>query len=228
MKERVVITGSKGTIGTVLREGLKEDYEITPLDLPETDVRNYQELLSVVPGHSAIIHLAWDTKTDNFRSGKINPNNAMMFYNVYRAAEQAKVQRVVMASSVHADRFYGWKRPELIRLGEPPIPPDSPYGAHKVFMESLGRYYSTRGLEVVCIRFGGINPQNKPPNEPQEERAVWFSHKDCISLINTILKAPSIPNNFFVMYGVSNNSNRMHDISNPLNWLPTENAEDFR
>lgn len=225
MKERIAITGSNGTIGTILREGLSE-YEITSIDLPETDVRNYEKLLQIIPYHSAVVHLAWDTKTDNFKSEKINPENAVMFYNVYKAAIETRVPRVIMASSVHADRFYRWKGSSLLSPEKIPTP-DSPYGAHKVFMEASGRYYATKGLEIVCIRFGGINPQNKPPLEPPEERAVWFSHGDCVSLVKTILKAQTIPNNFFIVYGVSNNKNRMHEISNPLSWRPKDNADNF-
>lgn len=174
MKEKIAITGSSGTIGNVLKEGLK-DYQITSIDLPENDVREYARILEVIPHHNAIIHLAWDTETDNFKSEKINPENATMFYNIYKAAIEAKVPRVIMASSVHADRFYGWKGPGYMSPERTPIP-DSPYGAHKVFMEASGRYYATKGLEVVCIRFGGVNPQNKPPVDPPEERAAWFSH----------------------------------------------------
>lgn len=226
MKERIAITGASGTIGTVLKEGLKEEYEITSIDLPERNVLNYGQLLKIISQHLAIIHLAWDTITDNFKSEKINPENAEMFDNIYRAALEAGVPRVIMASSVHADGFYGWKGQGYMSVERTPIP-DSPYGAHKVFMESLGRYYATRGLEVVCICFGGVNPQNKPPLDPPEERAAWLSHRDCVSLVKAILKAQTIPNNFFVLYGVSNNTNRIHDISNPLNWAAKDNADNF-
>lgn len=225
MKEKIAITGSSGIIGNVLKEGLKE-YQITSIDLPENDVREYARILEVIPHHNAIIHLAWDTETDNFKSEKINPENATMFYNVYKAAIEAKIPRVIMASSVHADRFYGWKGPGYMSADRTPIP-DSPYGAHKVFMEASGRYYATKGLEVVCIRFGGVNPQNKPPVDPSEERAAWFSHGDCVSLVRTILEAQTIPNNFLIVYGVSDNKNRLHDISNPLNWTPKDNADNF-
>jgi len=225
VKERIVITGSNGTIGSVLKEGLKE-YQITSIDLPENDVLEYARLLEVMPHHNAIIHLAWDTKTDNFKTEKINPENATMFYNVYKAAIEAGVPRVIMASSVHADRFYGWKGPGYMSPERTPVP-DSPYGAHKVFMEASGRYYATKGLEVVCIRFGGVNPQDKPPVEPPEERAAWFSHRDCVSLVRTILEAQLIPNNFFIVYGVSDSKSRLHDISNPLNWVPKDNVDNF-
>jgi len=149
-----------------------------------------------------------------------------MFYNVYKAAIEAGVPRVIMTSSVHADRFYGWQGPEYMSPDRIPIP-DSPYGAHKVFMEASVRYYATKGLEVVCIRFGGVNPENKPAVDPPEERAAWFSHGDCVSLVRTILEAQTIPNNFFIVHCVSGNKNRLHDTSNPLNWIPKDNADSF-
>ena len=187
-------------------------------------MREYEKLLEIVPQHLAIIHLAWDTKTDNFKSEKINPENATMFYNAYKAAIESGVPRVIMASSVHADRFYGWNDPGYMSPEKTPVP-DSPYGAHKVFMEASGRYYATKGLQVVCIRFGGVNPQNQPATEPPHERAVWFSHNDCISLVKAILKAKNIPDNFVVMYGMSDNPGRIHDISNPFSWRPTDSAK---
>ncbi|MEK7091906.1 MAG: hypothetical protein AAB900_02865, partial [Patescibacteria group bacterium] len=63
MKERIAITGSSGTIGMVLREGLSQDYDITEIDLPKVDARDYRQLLNAVQNSRAIIHLAWNSKT---------------------------------------------------------------------------------------------------------------------------------------------------------------------
>ncbi len=222
--KKVAITGANGTIGTVLRTGLA-DYEITPLDLPEADIRDYNRLLENFPGHDAVVHLAWDTKIENFRSGKINPDNMLMTYNVYRAAIETKVPRVVMASSVHADDFYNWKGVGLLKTDRTPVP-DSPYGASKVFMEALGKHYATKGLEVVCIRFGGVNLENRPPKDDYYEKTVWLSHEDCTGLIKRCVEADRIPGNFLIVYAVSDNKNRVHDYSNPLGWVPKKSAND--
>ena len=223
MKKRIAITGSKGTIGHVLTEGLKDTYDITSLDLPEVDVRDYQKLLSIFPGHNSVVHLAWNTKVDNFGSEEIDAQNVDMFHNVFKAALETGVRRVVMASSVHADRFDNWQGSEKMSPDRTPIP-DSPYGAQKVGMEAMGRYYATKGLQVVCIRFGGVNPQNQPAEVPPHERAVWFSHKDCVSLVKAILEADDMADNFVVMYGMSDNQGRIHDISNPFGWKPKDSA----
>lgn len=222
--KRIAITGANGTIGSVLRKGLKE-CEITLLDLPDTDVRDYERLLEIFPEHDVIVHLAWDTQIENFRSGKIDPDNALMTYNVYRAAIGSKVRRVIMASSVHADDFYNWKGPKLLSPERMPEP-DSPYGADKVFMEALGKYYSKKGLEVVCIRFGGVNAENRPLGE-HYENAVWLSHEDCVELIKSCIEAKDIPSNFSIVYGVSDNESRIHDFSNPFGWHPKDNANNF-
>jgi len=219
MKKKIAITGAKGTVGTILQNGLKglSDYEITPIDLPEKDVRRYEQLLGVLPGHDVVIHLAWNRETVNFKNNKFDPDDALMTINVYKAALETKVPRVIMASSVHADNFYKWRGPELLNSNKIPEP-DSIYGATKVFMEAAGRYYASLGLEVVCIRFGGINLENKPPDDAY----IWLSHKDCVSLFKVCIDAQNIPENFLIIYGVSNNKNRIHDYANPLGWVPKD------
>jgi len=131
-----------------------------------------------------------------------------------------------MASSVHADRFYEWKGPGLMSPYNLPNP-DSPYGAHKVFMESLGRYFASKKVEVVSVRFGGIGPDNLPNKENLSERSAFLSSSDGISLIRAILKSKSVPKNYAIVYGVSNNAHRIHDVSNPFGWVPQDKAEDF-
>lgn len=223
--KRIAITGANGVIGKVLKRGLS-DCKITPLDLPEIDVREYEKLLEVFPGHDAIIHLGWDTETDNYSSGKINPDNALMVNNVYRAGIETKVPRVIMASSVHADKFSKWKGSKLMSPNRSPVP-DSPYGANKVFMEALGKHYATKGLEVICIRFGVVRPENRPLLEDYSIWFAWLSYGDCVGLVRKCIEVETIPNKFLTVYGVSDNKNRIHDYCNPLGWVPQDNAEDF-
>lgn len=221
-RPKIAITGAKGIIGGVLREGLA-DFELTPIDLPEVDVRNIEDLANAISNHDVIIHLAWDTKSDNWRSQNINPDNLQMVVNVYRAAKEKNVKRVIMASSVHADKYRTWEGNGLMLPNQTPTP-DSPYGASKVFMETLGRYFAELGLEVVCVRFGGVTPNNKPWQD-QIERRAWLSHNDCVDLIKHIIEAERIPNNYSLIYGISRNSSRIHDYSNPFGWEPEESAD---
>lgn len=216
---RVAITGSKGIIGTVLRNGLK-NYDIVPLDLPDGDITDYDLLLSRLQGVHAVIHLARTRTEENHANDMYSPTNSLMTFNVYRAALKAGAKRVIMASSVHADSYYDWKGPEKLIPDRIPIP-DSPYGANKVLVEAFGRYYATRGLEVICVRFGGVNPKNQKPEKNQErDDSTWLTHEDCVAAIDTCLKVETVPNNFVVFYAVSNNDDRIHNTVNPLGWSP--------
>lgn len=217
--KKILITGSKGTIGTILSKELS-DYDITGFDLPEHDARNYEAVKSAIVGHDTVIHLAWNTAVDHVGAELIHTDNTQMMFNVYRAAYEIKIPRVIMASSVHVDDDSIWQGPELMKTNTVPSP-DSVYGAHKVFMEALGKFYAKKGLQTVCIRFMGLSVDNKP-SEELHERRKWFSHHDCGALVRAILEAPPVPENFAILYGVSNNKGRIYDISNPFGWEPED------
>jgi len=222
-RTKVAITGAKGIIGTILTQGLK-DFEILPIDLPEVDVRDYDQLKNSLQGQDIVIHLAWDTEIENFHTGKINPDNLLMVVNIYKAAQEKSVKRVIMASSIHADQFLAWQGEKLMSPDLIPVP-DSLYGASKVFAEALGRHFATRGLEVVCIRFGGVTFQDQPTSTNVCERASHLKQNDCIGLVKICLNAKNIPNNFLIVYGVSDNEGRILDYSNPLGWQPKEGVK---
>ena len=222
--KKVAITGSSGKIGQVLQTGLQGCSMVYPLDLPWCDAKDMHALEREFPGKDVVIHLAWNAKIENWRSGTIDPDNTLMTFNVFQAAVNTRVPRVIMASSVHADEFLTWKRQELLTTDKTPFP-TSPYGASKIFMEALGRYYSKHhNLEVICIRFGGVNPQNEITQEMLAAEPilpkVWFSHQDCVALVRACIKAQTVPNNFTIVYGVSDNPERIHDLTNPFGWTP--------
>ncbi|KKU67301.1 MAG: NAD-dependent epimerase/dehydratase [Parcubacteria group bacterium GW2011_GWA2_47_16] len=221
---KIFITGSNGIIGTVIRNQVTE-FTYTCFDLPENDVRDIVKLKAAMAGNDVVIHLAWNNKIENWLSGTIDPDNSLMTYNVYKAAKEANIPRVIMASSIHANDLSVWNGPVLLSPYDIPSP-DSPYGASKVFMESLGRYWAKHGLEVVCIRFMGLNANNQPSMTTKENplaKEKWFSHWDCGNLIRAIVSVSAIPENFAIVYGVSNNTGRPVDISNPFGWTPKDN-----
>lgn len=219
---RVLITGSGGVLGTILREGLPHD--TTDYDLPNHDVKDFTQLREIAKGHKAIVHLAWNTKEDNWLTENLDPENLQANFNVFEAAILASVPRVIVASTVHADKFAGRKVDGLLQPYALPVP-DSPYGANKCGMEALGRYYAdAKGLEVICIRFGAINPDDTPPEQLSSERRVWLSHRDCLSLIVACLESPAVPGNYAIVYAVSNNKDRLHDTTNPFGWTPLDGA----
>jgi NAD+ dependent glucose-6-phosphate dehydrogenase len=219
----VALTGASGTVGSVVREQLGAEVTLVPLDLPETDLRDYDTAAASFDSVDAVIHLAWNTATEHYRSGRVDPANALMIANVYRAAQEAGVRRVVMASSVHADDFYAYQSGPLLSASALPVP-TSPYGATKVFCEALGRHYARRGLEVVCLRLGGVNSAGRRPDDEWEAR-VWLAHEDLCSLVRHCLVDDSLASRFQVVYAVSDNAGRVHDTSNSLGWATRPYAQ---
>jgi len=206
--KKVAITGAKGIIGTVLVNELT-GYEISQIDLPETDARDYDKLLKAVTGTDVIIHLAWNTATENWRSIKNDPDNLLMAKNIYKAAIEANVSRVIIASSVHADNYKEWKGPGLMTTNKPPKPQNA-YGKSKVKLENFGKQYAAKGLEVICIRFGGVNKENVSPKN-EIEKKVWLSHEDCITFVKKYIEVKDIPNNFLISYAISENDGKIHE-----------------
>jgi len=121
---KVFLTGASGVIGTVIRSQLPQ-YNFLPFDFPNHDARNYNDVLTAIAGCDAAIHLAWDTRIENWKTGNINPDNSLMTFNVYTAALASRLRRLIMASSVHAHDYAYWKGPDLIDPYVLPTP-DSP------------------------------------------------------------------------------------------------------
>ena len=171
-------------------------------------------------------------------------NNISAAHNVYEAALQSGVKRIVFASSNHAVGLfendepyrsivagdYGGLEPGKFKQVDNTVPvrPDSDYGISKVFGEATGRYYSERfGLEVACLRIGTVNPHNSPVQSVRQ-MATWLSHRDLAQLVERCLAAPL---KFEIFYGVSNNTWRFWDIgyaAEKIGYEPQDNAEDWR
>lgn len=213
----MLITGSKGVVGRILTNKLSEEYDIVGYDIPENDVTDLDMLKKTVKDFDCIIHLAMDPAV-GFMNELYNPDDLTMVYNIFKLAKDNKIPRVMMFSSIHADE-YDLDSKELYRTDTIPSP-DSPYGAYKVYMESLGRFYAKKGVEVVCVRLGGVTSDDEFELDEEGFQQVYLSHKDLLNMVRATIEAESIPNNFSLFYGVSNNPNKVHDNSNDIGWEP--------
>jgi nucleoside-diphosphate-sugar epimerase len=212
-----VITGASGRIGTLLRHGLT-GRKLVGLDLPEHDLRD-GDLMRVFRPASAVVHLAWNTLGEDWFNKQLDPGNTLMAFRVYEAALAASVPRVIVASSVHADAYRAWDGGEPLAPDREPWP-DSPYGAGKLMLEALGRYFARhRGLEVICIRFGGVYPDDELPADARE-RSVWLSNADCVGVVQHCLDLERVPGRFQLLYAVSGREPASVDVTNELGWRP--------
>ncbi len=229
--KKILITGAAGGIGTYLRDTLRPKYalrlsDIRPLESPRqdeefvaTDITDLGAVTSLVEGVDGIVHLGGISKEDAW--DPILQSNFVGTYNLYEAARQCGVKRVVFASSNHAVGFY--RRNQIIGTNVT-VRPDSRYGVSKAFGEALGSLYADKyGLEVTCIRIGNV------ADAPVDVRrlAIWISPRDLTQLIEIGLEHPDI--HFEIVYGASDNLRSWWDNSaaTRLGYRPRDRSEDY-
>src|SRR3954449_12558417 len=227
---RVLMTGARGQIGSVLRPALRTDVEelrlsdlaqIDDLVAPETSVAaeltDFDAVTGAVDGVEVVIHLG--AVPDEAPFEQIAGPNLHGAYHVFEACRRAGVKRVVYASSSHATGMY----PVGVPLdGSYPPRPDGLYGASKVFGEALGRMYVDRfGLSVVCLRIGSF--QERP--REKRELSTWLSHADGVRLVQAALTADDV--GFAVVYGASKNTRRWWPPDTEVGFVPQDDAEVF-
>jgi uronate dehydrogenase len=166
-----------------------------------------------------VIHLAGVPREDAWEP--ILRGNIVATYNLFEAARQNGVRRMIFASTNHVTGFY--RADEEVDTGMP-VRPDSRYAVSKVFGEALGRLYADKhGMEVACLRIGSFRYR------PQTLRqlATWMSPRDFVELVRCCLEAPQY--HFIVLYGVSANTRtRWRDEARKVvGFVPRDNAELF-
>jgi len=245
-KPRLFITGINGNIGRVLRAGLDGLYDMYGLDIAGpfdgrvfeaniADPLQVNEVFRRVAPFPYLIHLAADARVDAPWESVL-PNNIVGTRNVFEAARQAGVKRIVFASTNHVTGAYDAFPPGefLHRLFDPPrvapgdpIRPDGEYGLSKAFGEALGRYYTDRyGMACICLRIGVVLGDDRPVGHPWFKKG-WLSHRDLVQLVRKSLQSNVL---YGIYYGSSNNTGGFWDISNArleLGYAPQDDAADF-
>ncbi len=238
-RKKVLITGAAGSIGKVMRQGLKERYELrlmyhrTVLPAGEGEevfvasITDLEKLEEVVDGVDAIVHMAGDPRVEAPWEAVLEANIKGV-YCLYEAAKRRGVKRIVFASTNHVTGFYEqegvYTTPDMAER------PDSYYGASKAFGEDLGRYYvDAFGLEVICLRIGSFQPEDSVINRSSDRiLSTWLSHRDCVQLVWRSIEAEEVK--FGIFYGISGNTRAYWDTRNArelLGYEPEDDAEKF-
>ncbi|HUQ91151.1 MAG TPA: SDR family oxidoreductase [Bryobacteraceae bacterium] len=179
--KKIVITGGAGFIGSNLARVVLEKApgEVVAIDnlnsgktgnlagldrvrLEVLDIRDYEAIAAVIAGADTVYHLAAIPSVPRSidqpePSHDVNINGT---FNVFRAAQQGKVRRVVYAASSSA---YG--DTEVLPKIETMTPnPRSPYAAQKLMGEYYGSvFHSCFGLETVSLRFFNVYGPRQDP-----------------------------------------------------------------
>lgn len=250
--KKVLITGSAGVIGTVLKEELSDRYDLAGIDINEIpgsgmhsgDVADDTVMNDALSGRETIVHLA--TTANRFRiDTEYLDSQLLMTKKLYESARRNGVKRIVFASSnqvtggyekcapysaiISGD--YGGLSPSGIPLITTRLPPHplTSYTVAKVCGESMGRHYaSAHGLSVICLRIGTFKKGSRPTHIRQF--ATLLTPPDLVQLVSRCIDAPESVR-FAAFYGVSRNTWRFWDIGNAerlVGYRPGDNAENWR
>ena len=229
---KIVLTGAAGRLGSYLREPMtKMAAELVSTDIADTigklypgetyasaDLAIFEDMMRVFEGADMVVHMGAYADEGPFE--KLLGPNFIGAYNVWEAAYQQGLKRVIYGSSIHAVGMY----PKNQRIDtEVRHRPDTFYGLAKCFAEDLGSmYWDKRGLESVHMRILSCAQVNNA-------RALgsWLSYDDLIQLVQRSVETPVT--GFSVVYGVSDNDRNPVDNHKAsfLGYRPKDNAEQF-
>jgi nucleoside-diphosphate-sugar epimerase len=243
----VLITGASGNLGSKLRAHLTGRYALRLLDrdargdaeVATADLSRWDsQWVSLFHGADVVLHFAADPRAHVGWTDLIAPNMDALI-NVFEAAVQARVKRLVFASSNHVMGGYQHEpEPASLSTGSPPRPgtqyvvegqprDSTPYGAAKLFGERLGKCYSEiHGLSVIAVRIGWVRPgDNRAADIPPERgpwfKLMWLSNRDFCQLMDRSIEA-ELPERFTVVNGMSANAGMRWDIEHTRKLLGYE------
>jgi uronate dehydrogenase len=230
--KKIVLTGASGRLGGYLRAPLAAkcaelvSTDITPLQGPlhtgeqfvQADLADYAKMAEIIAGADMVVHFGGHPDEKPF--DEILHANIVGCYNIWQAAHEAGVRRIVYASSIHAVGLH--PKTKAINV-DTPHRPDSFYGLAKCFAEDMAKlYWDKKGLEAVCLRILSCA-------QVTNARALgsWLSYDDLIHLVERAVDTPVT--GFAVIYGVSDNDRAPVDNSGAsfLGYRPRDNAEQF-
>ena len=231
---KILITGASGTIGSVLMKCLSEKHHVIGIDKVSSknvmtlDIANEQErLYELLKDIDAVIHLAWDIKEAGTALDVAITENKIMGEIMYAFSLEQKVKRFILASSVHVSFGHiNYTHPGIVEdhnilhgkkitTGDGYFPLGI-YGASKVYLETLGKAYCEKGLQVVAVRFGNVTKDNGFGEYP-----FWLSHGDCCQFIEKCIETKNLPK-YSVFFAISDNPCNPFDLSDAQSLLGYE------
>lgn len=177
-KEKVIVTGGAGFIGSNLADALvNEGYEVHIIDnlsggtkenvnekatFHLLDITDLEAIKPIFTGASYVFHLAALPRVQYSieHPAETNKANVEGTMNVLIAASEAGVKRVVYSASSSA---YG-DQDQMPLKEDMPAHPKSPYGLHKYLGELYCRlWHEVYELPTVCLRYFNVyGPRNNP------------------------------------------------------------------
>ena len=168
MTRRICVTGANGLAGRAVVQDLREHgYEVTATDLVtrfgeddalRADLTDYGQAVEALSGADAVVHLANIPAPGLTTPAATFNENMTMNFNVFHAAANLKLSRVVWASSETTLGLPFDVPPRYAPVDEDHYPlPTSTYALSKVASETVaGQLAAWSGIPFVALRFSNI------------------------------------------------------------------------
>ena len=247
---KVLVTGMSGLIGSALRARIEGQHDLHALNRSSVDgvpttranLHEFDAIRPAFDGQEVVVHLAAKIH-DGVGWDALLETNVVGTRNVFQAAAEAGVRRVVFASSGAVVAGWELEAPyshlvagDYAQCGDVPmidetmpVRPRNLYASTKVWGEALGRHYAdNHGLEVVCLRIGYAHRADRPMDARQF--SVWNSCRDVVQAICLAMTA-TLPERFDQFFVLSNNRRAYRSIEHArrvLGFEPEDAAEDYR
>ncbi len=157
----VLVTGTAGRVGQAACQALlARGHQVRAFDIRKSpgvddarigDISDLSQISNAMSQIDVVVHLAATPDEADFMN-KLLPNNIVGTYNVLESARQARVGRVIIASTGQV--VMGHDGPWPI-TPEMPFSPRNWYASAKVMAEVAGQFYAhVHGLSVIVARLG--------------------------------------------------------------------------
>ena len=219
MTRKILVTGAKGRVGSAFVKYIDDNqlnFDLNLGDLIAKEERDIAldvtDLLSckrACEGVHTVVHLAGVASPDSSFEQVLNIN-MVGTQNIFQAALEAGVKRVVFASSAQTIEGY----PLDVQVNENmPVRPKNLYGVSKVFGEALGSYYAyQKQLEVVVIRIGAFEYAHEWKKLGFRDMSAWAEPEDICSLIHRSIETKLQDSPFIIVHGISDNRFKRLDL----------------
>ena len=188
MAQRICVTGASGQAGrAVVRHLIEHGYDVAATDIAATrndieegvlraDLTDYGQAIEALRGADAVVHLA-NIPAPGIATPAVTFNaNITMNFNVFQAAANLGLSRVVWASSETTLGLPFDVPPRYAPVDEDHYPlPTTTYALSKVATETIaGHFAEWSGIPFVALRFSNI----MAPEDYQEFPSFWADARD--------------------------------------------------
>ncbi len=233
MAKTILITGANGRVGSALVkyiDSIEKPYTLRLADLEITeargikiDVSDFSSCKAACDNVDTVIHLAGVASPDSSFE-QVLPANIVGTYNIFQAASESDVRRVIYASSAQAIEGY----PLDIQIkSDMPVRPKNLYGVSKAFGEAVAAYYAyQKKIESVVIRIGAFEYPHEWHQLNSRDLSAWAEPGDLCSLIVKSIDADLSDDPFVIAHGISDNRFKRLDLSETRRLLGYEPESD--